>query len=57
MSMVDEDGDACDGSGWWKYYIWLGAIRFELPRPLTRWERFCCWFSSWKYEEVMEIPK
>lgn len=33
------------------YYIWLGHARFELPRPLTRWEQVRCWFSPWTYEE------
>lgn len=56
MSMIDEEGEAADGSGWWKYYVWLGAVRFELKRPLTRWERFRCWFSPWHYEERCEPP-
>lgn len=56
MSMVDDEGEAADGSGWWHYYIWLGVVRFELKRPLTRWERFRCWFSPWTYEEKFEIP-
>lgn len=32
-----------------KYYLWLGMVRFELPRPLTPWERVRCWFSPWVY--------
>jgi hypothetical protein len=57
MSQLDDEGETADGSGWMKYYIWLGAVRFELPRPLTRWERFRCYFSPWHYEAVLRIPQ
>lgn len=35
-----------------KYYVHLGAVRFEIKRPLTRWERIRCWFSPWRYEAI-----
>lgn len=47
---------AAGGSDSWHYYVWLGAVRFELKRPLTRLERFRCWFSPWNYQETYE-PK
>jgi hypothetical protein len=56
VSLSDEVGEPADGSGWWRYYVWLGAVRFEIKRPLTRWERVRCWFSPWVYEEVFLIP-
>jgi hypothetical protein len=56
MSTIDDEGETADGSSRWHYYIWLGNVRFELPRPLTRWERIRCWFSPWTYQESYELP-
>jgi hypothetical protein len=33
-----------------QYFVYLGAVRFEIERPLTKWERLRCWFSPWRYE-------